>query len=232
MKPWTLVFETWMALAPWGAVAQEAARAAAPGQQADTIVPVLLVPGWFDTGADLARLSMRLQDAGWPTEGVRAVTFAHRTGSNRDHAVELAAAVDSLRARTGAARVDVVAHSMGGLATRLYLRDHPGAVRRVVFLGTPHRGTWTAYFAFGESRGEMLPGSGFLQELNAGPAVPPGVEAMTVRTLLDTHVLPGESATLPGVPSLTVCCNTHWGLKRDREIFEAVRSFLAGGEAP
>jgi triacylglycerol lipase len=193
--------------------------------------PVLLVPGWFDNGADLARLCARLRDAGWPADRILALTFARRTGSNHGHAAEIGAAVDALRARTGSVRVDIVAHSMGGLAARLYLREHRGAVRRVVFLGTPHRGTWAAYFAFGEGRSEMLPGSAFLRELNAGPAVPAGVEAMTVRTLLDTHILPGSSATLPGVPSVTVCCNSHWGLTRDRGVFETVRDFLKREEA-
>lgn len=221
-----------MAMAPDGTGAQEGVAAPRPAQEAGPPVPVLLVPGWFDTGADLARFSTRLREAGWPPDRILALTFADRTGSNRGHALEVAAAVGALRARTGAARVDIVAHSMGGLATRLYLRDHAGAVRRVVFLGTPHRGTWAAYLAFGEGRNEMLPGSRFLQELNAGRAVPPGVEAMTVRTLLDTHILPGESAMLAGVRSLTVCCSTHWGLTRDREVFDAVRDFLRREEAP
>jgi triacylglycerol lipase len=201
-------------------------------QEAPPFVPVLLVPGWFDTGEDVAVLGGRLRAAGWPADHVVAVTFAHPTGSNHDHAREIALAVDSLLARTGSERVDVIAHSMGGLATRLYLREHPGRVRRVVFLATPHRGTWAAYFAFGEGRAEMLPGSDFLRDLNTGPPVPPGVEAFTVRTLLETHVLPGESATLPGVPGWTVCCDTHWSLKRDPAVFEVVRSFLRHGVTP
>jgi len=222
--------------APLVALALAASAPAAPNdarpQDAPPFVPVLLVPGWFDTADDVAVLGGRLRAAGWPADHVVAVTFTHPTGSNRDHAREIARAVDSLLARTGSERVDVIAHSMGGLATRLYLREHPGTVRRVVFLATPHRGTWAAYFAFGEGRAEMLPGSDFLRELNSGLPVPPGVEAFTVRTLLETHILPGESATLPGVPGWTVCCDTHWSLKRDPAVFEVVRSFLRHGVTP
>lgn len=208
------------------------AASAGSAQESPALVPVLLVPGWFDTAEDVAVLAGRLRAAGWPAERVVGVTFAHPTGSNRDHAREIAEAVDSLLARTGAERADVVAHSMGGLATRLYLREHPGKVRRAVFLATPHRGTWAALLAFGDGRAEMLPGSDFLRDLNAGPPVPPGVEAFTVRTLLETHVLPGESATLPGVPGWTVCCDTHWSLKRDPAVFEVVRNFLRHGVTP
>ncbi|HSW30944.1 MAG TPA: alpha/beta fold hydrolase [Longimicrobiales bacterium] len=202
------------------------------GQKAPAFVPVLLVPGWADTGEDVAVLQERLRAAGWPEDRVAAVTFEHPSGSNREHAREIALAVDSLLARTDATSVDVVAHSMGGLATRYYLREHEGKVRRAVFLATPHRGTWSAYLAFGEGRTEMLPGSDFLEDLNSSPPVPPGVEAFTVRTLLETHVLPGESATLPGVPGWTVCCDTHWSLKRDPAVFEVVRNFLRHGVTP
>lgn len=199
------------------------------GAGPDEVVPVLVVPGWFDTAEALAGLRVRLTAAGWPPERVAAVTFARPTGSNHQHAEEIARAVDLLRRRTGAARVDVIAHSMGGLATRLFLREHPDAVRRVVFMATPHRGTLSAYFAFGEGRDEMMPGSPFLDSLNAAPAVPEGVEALTVRTFLDTHVVPVASATLPGVPDVTVCCSTHEGLTRSLEAFRAVRAFLREG---
>lgn len=196
-------------------------------------VPVLVVPGWFDTAEALAGLRVRLRSAGWPAERIAAVTFRDPTGSNREHADEIARAVDFLLRRTGAEKVDVIAHSMGGLATRLFLMDHPDAVRRVVFMATPHRGTLSAYLAFGEGRHEMIPGSAFLDSLNAAPAVPEGVEALTVRTFLDTHIVPGTSATLPGVPDVTVCCATHEGLTRDLDAFRAVKDFLLGeGRAP
>jgi len=193
---------------------------------AGPFVPVLMVPGWFKTGAAFAGLRARMLNAGWPEDHVAAITFAERTGSNREHAREMAAAVDDLLARTGAARVDIIAHSMGGLATRLYLRDHPGKVRRVVFLATPHRGTYAAYLAFGRGRAEMLPGSAFLDSLNAAPPVPPGVEAMTVRTLVDAHIIPGVSATLPGVRDVVVCCPAHQAISRNLDVFRAVVAFL------
>jgi triacylglycerol esterase/lipase EstA (alpha/beta hydrolase family) len=200
------------------------------GGQNGSPVPVLLVPGWFETGSLLAPMRSRLIAAGWPESHVIALTFEDRTGSNRDHAREISHAVDSLLALTGAGRVDIVAHSMGGLATRFYLRnDGAEHVRRVVFMATPQRGTYTAYLAFGQGREEMIPGSEFLKELNQGPPVPSGVEALTIRTALDLHVLPDESATLPGVPDVQVCCPTHEGLLRDMDAFTVVRRFLEEG---
>jgi triacylglycerol lipase len=77
----------------------------------------------------------------------------------------------------------------------------------------------------------MLPGSPFLDSLNAGPGVPPGVEIVTLRTPLDAHVLPPESATLRGAEDVEVCCPTHEGLLRDLEVFRIVRRFLSDGVA-
>lgn len=189
--------------------------------------PVILVPGWFDTGRDMAALRIRLLGAGMDDAEVRTLTFADPTGSNVDHAAEIDSLVAEVVSGSGVDRVDIVAHSMGGLATRWYLATRPGApVRRVAFLGTPHRGTLSAHLAWGDGRDEMLPDSRFLAELNSEGPLPDGVEAITVRTPIDTHVLPGESATLPGVEDHVVCCPTHPGLLDDEDVFLVVMDFL------
>lgn len=193
-------------------------------------VPVLLVPGWLDEARDLAALRIRFLSAGWAPEAVAAVDFADPTGSNRVHARELNDSARALLARTGAERIDVVAHSMGGLATRTWLREGGAELaRRAVFMASPHRGTWSAYLAWGDGSEEMQPGSPFLEWLNSVPAVPGGVEALTIRTVLETHVLPPESATLPGVPDVELCCPTHTGLLRDLDVFLVVQRFLEEG---
>ncbi len=201
-----------------------------PTGSAASRLPVLLIPGWLDTSEAMDLLRSRLVEAGWPPDHVRAVSFDDPAGSNRDHAEELGVVARSILRETGADSLDVVAFSMGGLATRWYLlRGDPVPVRRVAFLASPHRGTMAAHLAWGDGRDEMLPESPFLDSLNTGPALPGGVQAITVRTQIDTHVLPAESATLPGVPDHEVCCPTHPGMLRDTEVFEIVRRFLDGG---
>jgi triacylglycerol lipase len=189
--------------------------------------PVLLVPGWLDTERDLAVMRIRLLSAGWSPDAVEAIGFAEPTGSSRAHARELADAVDGLLERTGADRVDIVAHSMGGLATRWYLLTEPDApVRGVAFLASPHRGTVSAHLAWGDGRDEMMPDSPFLDSLNTFAPTPLGVDVITIRTSVDTHIVPGESATLPGAPDYRICCPTHAGLLRDEEAFSIVLEFL------
>lgn len=193
--------------------------------------PVLLVPGWADEADQFGLMRSRFVAAGWPEGSVVALSFADPVGSNRDHARTLAEAITDLRASTGAEHVDVVAHSMGGLALRHYLLQVGGdEVRRVVFMATPHRGTYAAYVAWGEGGREMSPGSDFLLELNEPfLPLPLGVEGITIRTPVDLHILPPESATLPPLPDIEICCPTHAGLLDDEETFEAVRSFLERG---
>ncbi|MEX0836891.1 MAG: hypothetical protein WD101_01065 [Gemmatimonadota bacterium] len=221
------------AVASWlpSELSSDAAGAGDAGPDStSTRLPVLLVPGWLDTSEDMDRLRSRLVDAGWPPNHVRAVPFDDPAGSNREHAVELDVVARSVLRETGADSLDIIAFSMGGLATRWYLlREEPIPVRRVAFLASPHRGTVAAHLAWGDGRDEMLPGSPFLDSLNAGPALPEGVEAITVRTQIDTHVIPDESATLPGVPDHEVCCPTHPGMLRNAEVFEIVRAFLTAG---
>jgi hypothetical protein len=78
----------------------------------------------------------------------------------------------------------------------------------------------------------MMPNSAFLDSLNSAQPTPAGVDAITIRTLIDTRIVPGESATLPGVPDYPLCCPTHAGLLRDPDVFEIVHSFLESGVVP
>ena len=67
--------------------------------------------------------------------------------SNFDTAADLALFIDDVLAQTGASKVDIVAHSMGALTTRVYL-NQGGAenVRDVVLLGGANHGSWMAQF--------------------------------------------------------------------------------------
>jgi triacylglycerol lipase len=166
--------------------------------------------------------------AGWPEVLVGTVEFRNRFGGNAEHADEIARAVGALLAKSGATRLDVVAHSMGGLALRHYLHFGAGArhVRRVVFTGTPHYGTWVAYLAWGAGAVDMRPGSALLRALRDVPAVPSGVEALCIHTPMETRVLPQRSARLADVRCERVWCASHPRMLRSRRVFAVIRGFL------
>ena len=125
---------------------------AAPGWETARGRPVLLVHGTgshatqsFAEPDPLGRqpgLAPFLAGEGLP---VFAVTFPARFGDNLNQAVELAAALQLVRERTGATVVDLVAHSKGGLAALAYVADlladrglpYQDDVGRLLLLGAP-----------------------------------------------------------------------------------------------
>jgi triacylglycerol lipase len=187
----------------------------------------LLVPGWSDTARSLAHARAFLLRAGWPQTHVGCVDFRDRHGSNIQHAAELEAALEQLLARTGAPSAALVAHSMGGLAVREYLGRAGDAapVHAAVFVATPHRGTWAACFAWGRGGAEMRPGSQFLRRL-ATKKLPPHVRVTCIRTPIDTHVLPGSSAALPGADCRLVRLPTHPRMLRHGPTLRLIQELL------
>jgi triacylglycerol lipase len=198
---------------------------------AEPTAPVLLVPGWLRGSRELTPLAERLVRDGWPRDWVWALDFEDPVGSNLDHAVEIDEAVRALQERTGSRWVDIIAHSMGGLAlwTLLQRKGDVLPIRRVVFLGSPLQGTLIAHLAWGEGGEEMRPGSDFLNRLQDGPSPDHWVEALTIRTPLDLTVVPNQGGTLPGMGDKLVCCPTHQGLQDHEETFVLARDFLLYG---
>jgi triacylglycerol lipase len=65
-------------------------------------------------------------------------------------------AVEAICKETGHDKIIVVAHSMGGLAARAYIREHGSRrIAKVITLGTPHRGTGLANFGIGQNSKQM-----------------------------------------------------------------------------
>ena len=118
--------------------------------------PVLLVHGaskdgnfWWDPSEDGKNkgLPQKLRAEG---HEVFALTFAHNQDDNFLWAEQIANAIAEIKKNTGAEEVDIVAHSKGGVPTRIYVSDvrkegveatpYQHDVRRVVLVGTPNGG--------------------------------------------------------------------------------------------
>ncbi|WP_232235932.1 triacylglycerol lipase [Nocardia sp. BMG51109] len=177
---------------------------APPVASAQGANPVLVVGG-FD--ADPAKQeSLR----GWlEARGYAAYSMLLRgnpTGAApiAESAQAIADEVAAIRVRTGAERVDLVGHSMGGLAQRQYVKflDGAGQVGTYVDYGTPEFGEPLGFLCYAIHAGcrDLSPGSPFLQQLNADPAVPPGLPAYH----LYTEDNPPERGHLPGATNASV----------------------------
>jgi triacylglycerol lipase len=140
-----------------------------------------------------------------------AVSLEPMFGSIEDFVPSVAHAVDSLCKSTGTDKIVIVAHSMGGLVARAYVRDYGcGHIAKVITLGTPHSGTGLANFGVGRNSRQMRwtgnartgRPSRWLAEL--AQAEPAEVRALFVSLYShhDNIVSPQTSSALPGAKNV------------------------------
>ncbi|TQJ40107.1 triacylglycerol lipase [Arthrobacter sp. SLBN-112] len=178
--------------------------------------PVVLVPGTFESMAkNWSTLSPYLKSAGYcvfalnygETNGVYA------TAPVADSAKELAPFVDAVRAATGAAKVDLVGHSQGGMMPRYYMHLLGGAkyVHHLVGIAPSNHGTQglivpppdavpdPAYTTLGcAACADQQAGSAFMQEVNAKGDTVAGPSYTVISTVYDEVVIPYNSQFLVG----------------------------------
>jgi len=138
-------------------------------------------------------------------------------------AEQLAARVEAVCAVTGAPRVVLVAHSMGGLVARAYLRRHgPTRVARLVTLATPHHGSLLAYSFPGRGLTQMHPGNPWLEQLNRDEAKPSPLAVTSIWSRHDTMVMPQASSVLACAENIALTGVAHNALLADRSVMELV----------
>jgi triacylglycerol lipase len=192
--------------------------------------PIVFVHGWNSSSSAWNTMIDRFVAAGVPRNRMLAITY-NSNQSNGTIANQVRDAVASLRASTGAARVDIVTHSMGGLSGRYYLKNLGGTavVDEWVSLGGPNHGTNFAYACYPFSAGcrDMIPGSSFLDALNATDETPGSVRYGTFWSSCDEVINPDSSVLLSGATNTGVGCLGHSALRTDAGVFTQVRNFIA-----
>ena len=136
---------------------------------------------------------------------------------------QLARRIEAICAATGAARVVLVAHSMGGLVARAYLRRFgPSRVARLLTLATPHHGSVLAYSFPGRGLTQMHPGNPWLQELNRDETSPSPVAVTSIWSWHDTMVMPQASSVLACAENVALTGIAHNAVLADRRVLELV----------
>ncbi|MBD8533345.1 MULTISPECIES: alpha/beta fold hydrolase [unclassified Massilia] len=116
-------------------------------------VPVLLIHGYGCNSGYWRHLMPRLERN---HISYAAIDLEPVGGAIDGYVPLVERAVAELCAATGAAQVAIVAHSMGGLVARAWMREYGSArVARLVTLGTPHHGTGLANFGLGANAAQM-----------------------------------------------------------------------------
>jgi triacylglycerol lipase len=162
--------------------------------------PVVLVPGFACNRGYWLLFTRSLERAGFGP--VYAVTLEPLLGSIESNAAQLARFVEAICAQTGAPKVALVGHSMGGLVARAWLHqaDGSGAARieQIVALGTPNRGTVLAQplRGLGADLAQMSRDSAWSRALNEHEARPCPVPITAIITPHDNIVAPQASTYL------------------------------------
>ncbi|GAA2629357.1 alpha/beta fold hydrolase [Actinomadura fulvescens] len=166
--------------------------------------PVLVVGGIRADQSTLDKMVSALEERGFRASAMQLAGNPSGTASIPASARLVADKLDKIRKETGADRVDVIGHSMGGLALRHYLKSlggHPH-VRTYISIGTPHQGDWLGLLCAPTSQGcrDLLPSSPFIKRLNARPPIPTGIRAFHLYSDQGT----GEKNPLPGATNLRI----------------------------
>ncbi len=140
--------------------------------------PIVFVHGINGSHADFDVMVDRFVDAGWPRDWLVALDYPDPAwGCNVDNGAFLDQTVERLRRETGAATVDVIAHSMGALSSRYYLQRLGGheVVAHYITLGGLHHGNqWSCLNPLPVCVWqELCPTNPFLADIN-GDADAPG----------------------------------------------------------
>ncbi|MGY1577915.1 esterase/lipase family protein [Streptomyces sp. MN13] len=202
----------------------QASSSSAFGSAAD---PILFVHGYTGDAGNWNVMADRFRTDGWPSSRLDQWSYDWRQ-SNITTAQQLSAEVDRLLAATGAARVDIVSHSMGGLSSRYFLKNLGGTskVDAWVSLGGPNHGTDSANSCFDTSCTEMRIGSGYLAALNSGDETPGSSRYATWWSPCDLVINPDSSVPLSGAANTKTACLGHSDLLVDATVYAQTRDMI------
>lgn len=201
-----------MALYPW------TARDPAP---APAMAPILLVHGvlcnagvWYSVRKELSARGLG---------PVYALSYGPPLVSIERFAEQLAGRIDTILRETGAARVALVGHSMGGIVARAYLRRHGAArVSLVMTLGAPHHGSVHAWLFPGTCLGQLRPGNPWLAALNRDEGAPVPVRVVSLWSWHDSMVAPQTSSRLAGAENIELSGIGHNAILGDEDVQDFV----------
>lgn len=188
-------------------------------------LPVLLVHGYGANGGFWVHLAAELE-----AQGVSHATVDLEPvfGDIDDYAQQLEQAVQALLAATGSAKLVIVAHSMGGLVARAWLRRFGASrVARIVTLGTPHHGTDLAQMGVGDNARQMRRDAEWLAQLDAGDRHLRGL-ITSIYSYHDNIIAPQDSCHLPGARNIALPGVGHVAMGRHPAIVKRILAEIMG----
>jgi len=198
---------------------------------APTTRPVLLVHGLAGTKSSWSLVAQTLSARGLTVD---AIAYPPVRTSVERLADQLVDEVQTILHRTGADKVHLVGHSLGGVVIAQAITNGrlDGMVDTVITLGSPFGGSpWAGLLPFVEIVRTLRPGSPLLQRLAAAP-VPDGVRWLAVTAALDI-IVPGLRSvpTHAEVETIRFGDVGHLGLLASRQVIGYIAAALSARES-
>ena len=200
--------------------------------------PLVLVHGVNGSSADFKVMKQRLIADGWPESWIYTFDAQDpKWGCNVDNAAAVKLLVQRAIAETCQPRVDLVAHSMGTMSTRYFLKDlaGEGLVNTYVTLGGPHHGLSSPCFAPDFLNvcvwRELCETGAFVKELNTPTMIVGHGHWVSIFGTADTTI-PNASSQVTGAEMIAMPGVNHYGptgLNEDAATYAQVLRVLGYG---
>ena len=189
--------------------------------------PIVFVHGYNSSAAIWGTMIGWFAADGWPMSQMYVISYDYNQ-SNATIAAQVKTAIEEVLSSTGAAKVDIVTHSMGALSSRYFLKNLGGSPETDawVSLAGPNHGTSTANLCGSVACLEMRPGSTFLTELNAGDETPGTPRYATWWSNCDLATMPAQSGILSGATNTQTACLQHNQFYGDVTVYQQVRDWV------
>ncbi|MEU6390428.1 alpha/beta fold hydrolase [Streptomyces sp. NPDC046939] len=212
-----------------GAAAAPAAAERSAAQPLSTSTPVVFVHGYTGSASNWITAMSVFRANGWSSSNLFAYEY-NSYGNNITNAQGLASYVNTVKARTGADKVAIVNHSMGGLVSQYYLKVLGGntSVSHLASIaGANHGTTYAGACLIYTTCQQMYPGSSFISQISSGDETPGSTKYATWYSACDGIIIPYTSTRLDGATNNNVLCQTHLGYLTDTVVLGQIARFVA-----
>jgi triacylglycerol lipase len=194
-----------------------------PSPEKTSGLGVLLVHGYGCNRAMWLKFSNGLTASGYATE---AINLEPPLGSIDDYPAAIEIGVAKLLSNKAITQVAIVAHSMGGLATRAYLNasteQQNQRIYKAITLGTPHQGTVHAALGQGKNTQQMQRKSMWRASLTNRERSVDIAKLVCVLTHHDNIVAPQALQTVAGAKTIELHGIGHVALAYSDEVLQLV----------
>jgi triacylglycerol lipase len=199
-----------------------------PTASAATTTPVVFVHGYTGSASNWTTAMAVFRAQGWSSGNLFAYGY-NSYGDNVTNARGLATFVNGVKSRTGASKVAIVNHSMGGLVSQYYLKVLGGNanVSHLASIAGANHGTTSAgaCLVFITCQ-QMYPGSAFIAQISSGDETPGTTRYATWYSPCDGVILPYTSTRLDGATNNLVACQTHIGFLTDTSVLGQIANYV------